>query len=486
MKNLKSSKAALVFKYFEEISKIPRGSKNEKEISDYLMKFAKGLGLDVTQDKALNIIIRKPASKGYENAPTVILQGHMDMVCEKNKGTEHDFEKDPIKLVIKDDDIYADGTTLGADNGIAVAYAMAVLADDTIEHPAIEVLITTDEETGMSGAQALSKDDIKGKVLLNLDSEEEGYLLVSCAGGIRAKSSIRLQKEPLNNEKLFNVVVKGLKGGHSGSEIHLGRGNANKIMGRTLNELASELDFNLVSINGGAKDNAIPREADAIIAIDRSKEEFLISKVKALSEIIKLELQETDSEVTLIVEEYTDKVSEKLTKDCTDKIVDLLYLYPNGISTMSASIEGLVESSNNIGVVSTGDKEVEFHSAVRSSVTTLKEDIVNRIGVLTKVVGGEFEVHAPYPAWEYNKESKIRELCKDVYKKMYGKDAVVYALHAGVECGLFEERLGKLDMISFGPDIRDAHTPQEHLSISSTERVWEYLLEVLKEINNKY
>lgn len=486
MKNLQSSKAALVFKYFEEISKVPRGSKNEKEISDYLVKFAKGLGLEVTQDKALNIIIKKPASKGYEKAPIVILQGHMDMVCEKNKGTEHDFEKDPIKLIVKDDDIYADGTTLGADNGIAVAYAMAILADDNIEHPALEVLLTTDEETGMTGAQELSKDEVKGKILLNLDSEEEGYLLVSCAGGIRAKSSIKIQTEPLKGEKLFNIVIKGLKGGHSGSEIHLGRGNANKLMGRALNELANELEFNLVSINGGAKDNAIPREADAVIAIDESKKEILRSKIKSISEVIKIELQETDAGVNLVVEEFSDNVNEKFTNKCTNKIVNLLYLYPNGVNTMSANIEGLVESSSNIGIVATNGKEVEFHSAVRSSVATLKGDLVNKIQVLTKVVGGEFEVHAPYPAWEYNKESKIRELCKDVYKKMYGKDVVVYALHAGVECGLFEERLGKLDMISFGPDIRDAHTPEEHLSISSTERVWEYLLEILKDIKNNY
>ncbi|MDS0528006.1 aminoacyl-histidine dipeptidase [Clostridium sp. SHJSY1] len=486
MKKLENSKAALVFKYFEEISKVPRGSKNEKKISDYLLNFAKELGLEVTQDEALNIIIKKPASKGYENAPIVILQGHMDMVCEKNKGTEHDFENDPIKLVVKDDYIYADGTTLGADNGIAVAYAMAILADDTIDHPAIEVLLTTDEETGMTGAQALSKESVEGKILINLDSEEEGYLLVSCAGGIRTKSAIKVETEPLNGEKLFNVVVKGLKGGHSGSDIHLGRGNANKLIGRTLNELSNDLEFNLVSINGGAKDNAIPREADAVIAIDESKKEAVIAKIEELNDLFKKELQGKDDVVKVVVEEFNEDIKEKFSKESTKKVVSLLYVYPNGVNTMSANIDGLVESSSNVGVVVTNGKEVEFHSAVRSSVKTLKDDQVSKIKVLTEAIGGEFEESAPYPAWEYNNESKIRELCKDVYKKMYGKDAVVYALHAGVECGLFEEKLGKLDMISFGPDIRDAHTPEEHLSISSTERVWEYLLEILKEINKNY
>ncbi len=486
MKNLENSKAYKVFKYFEEISNIPRGSKNEKEISDFLEDFGRKLKLEVIQDEALNIIIKKPATKGYENAPTVILQGHMDMVCEKNKGTEHDFTKDPIKLVVKGDDIYATGTTLGADNGIAVAYAMAILADDTVEHPALEVLLTSDEETGMTGAMNISKEHINGKILLNLDSEEEGYFLVSCAGGIRTTSYVDIERETLKEEKLFDIVVKGLKGGHSGSEIDKGRGNANKILGRALKQVSDEIDLKLVSITGGAKDNAIPREAEAIVAINVNDKVKMEEKLAKLNETLKVELASTDADVVIIVKESESDAKEMFTKECSKKTINLLYVYPNGINTMSGNIKDLVESSSNVGVVCMNNNAVEYHSAVRSSVTSLKEDLVEKIKTITEGLGGRFSSGEPYPAWEFNPESKIRELCKEVYKDMYNEDAIVYALHAGVECGLFEEKLGKLDMISFGPNIRDAHTPEEHVSISSTERVYEYLLELLKRINNNY
>lgn len=482
MKILQNIQPNGVFKYFEEISNIPRGSGNEKEISDYLVKFAKDLGLEVIQDEALNIIIKKPASKGYENAPIVILQGHMDMVCEKNNATVHDFIKDPIKLVVKGDDIYADGTTLGADNGIAVAYAMAILADDTIEHPPIEVLLTTDEETGMSGAMAVNKEHIDGKILINIDSEEEGYLLVSCAGGIRTKSTIQIEKEDIMDDKVYEISIRGLKGGHSGADINKWRGNANKLIGRVLKDLIEKIEYNLISINGGSKNNAIPREADAMIATKECNKESLIQEVEKWNKVLKKELEAQDPGVELKVVESENKLSKKFTKECTLKTINLLYIYPNGINTMSCNIEGLVESSTNIGILSTTDNEVVFDSAVRSSVPTLRTELEDKIKTITEVMGAKYESNAGYPGWEYNANSKIREVCKDVYKKMYGKDIIVYALHAGVECGLFEERLGNLDMISFGPNIRDAHTPEEHLSISSTKNVWEYLLEVLKSI----
>lgn len=486
MKNLQSSKAALVFKYFQEISDIPRGSGNEKEISNYLADFAKKLGLQVIQDKALNIIIKKPATKGYEEAPTVIIQGHMDMVCEKNIGTDHDFEKDPLKLEIKGDKIYAKGTTLGADDGIAVAYGMALLADDKIEHPPLEVLITTDEEAGMTGAMEVSKDDIKGEILINLDTEEEGFLLVSCAGGIRTSSSIKIEIESIYEEDIFHIQVRGLKGGHSGSDIHKGRGNANKLLGRVLKDILDNMNLNLVSISGGSKNNAIPREADAFITVEEKETEKLFEIVKKFNEIFKNELQNQDPGVHISIKDDKGIFKDKFTKKCTEKVINLLYLYPNGTNTMSANIDGLTESSTNLGVLGIKNNEVEFDSAVRSSVPSLNEDIVLRIKGITEIIGGNFATNAGYPAWEYKKDSKIRDLCIDVYKKNYGKTPQVYAIHAGVECGLFEKNLGRLDMISFGPDIMDAHTPEENLSISSTERVWEYLLQVLKNINNNY
>ena len=365
MKNLQNIKAKLVFDYFKEISSIPRGSGNEKQISDYLKGFAEKLNLEVIQDDALNIIIKKPASKGYENAPTVIIQGHMDMVCEKNNNKVHDFTKDGLELIVKDDYIYANETTLGADDGIAVAYAMAILADDSIKHPNLEILLTTDEETGMTGAMAVSKDNIKGKILLNIDTEDEGYLLVSCAGGIRTKSIIKLEKEPLkSNVSLFEISIKGLKGGHSGCDIEKERGNANKILGRVLKGISENLSFDLIEIGGGSKNNAIPRESHAIIATNevcKLKESILI-----FNEIMKNELKVSDSLVSVNVNEYNKepklKISDKRKKD----IINLLFLYPNGINSMSTNIDNLVESSTNLGIIKMTDDYIEFDSAVRN------------------------------------------------------------------------------------------------------------------------
>lgn len=482
MRNFSELKCASVFNNFKKISDIPRGSGNEKEISDYLVGFAKSLKLEVIQDKALNVIIKKPASVGYEDAPTVIIQGHMDMVCEKNGDTVHDFKKDPIELIVKEDYLYANGTTLGADNGIAVAYAMALLEDNTLQHPALEILLTTDEESGMTGAMAISKENIKGKILINIDNEDEGYLLVSCAGGIRTKSSIKFKKEELGAKSLFSINIKGLKGGHSGCDINKWRGNSNKIIGRVLKDLLKTIEFNLVSLNGGSKNNAIPREAEAIIAIDeRVKGEFNNLIVK-WNEIIRKELASQDSDVRITSQGVINNNYYVMGKNDTKSIINLLYLYPNGVNTMSTVIEGLTESSTNLGVVTTLEEEVEFDSAVRSSITTLKDEIVERIKTITETFGGNFEANAGYPAWEYKEESEIREICKDVYKRLTGEEMKVCAIHAGVECGLFQERLGDIDMISFGPNMHDVHTPDEHLSISSTNNVWEYLLEVLKSI----
>ena len=485
MKNLEKVTGKRLFYHFEEISKIPRGSGNEKEISDYLLNFGKNLGLESIQDDALNIIIKKPASKGYENAPTVIIQGHMDMVCEKNNDKIHDFTKDPIELVVEGDYIYADNTTLGGDDGIAVAYAMAILEDNTLEHPAIEVLITTDEETGMTGANAVQGKHLSGKIVLNLDSEEEGKLWVSCAGGIRTQSVLPIEWiDKKKNTKEFAIEVKGLKGGHSGAEIHLERGNANKLMGRLLREVSKVVPFNLVSLNGGAKDNAIPREAIAIISVDASKEEKLNEIEAKVYEKIKAEFWKKDPDLNILISKNKEKVDKVFSDETTNKAISLSYLYPNGINTMSAEIESLVESSTNLGVVVTKENIIEYHSAVRSSVFSLKEEIVERNRCLTEVLGATFTSSASYPEWPYKIDSKIREICKDVYSRMYDKEPEVVAIHAGLECGILKERLGDLDMISFGPDIFDIHTPNEHLSISSACRCYDYVLEVLKEIKN--
>lgn len=483
MKKIEDIIKERVFYHFLEISKIPRGSGNEKQISDYLLSFGRKLGLECVQDSALNIIIKKQASKGYEKAPTVIIQGHMDMVCEKNGDIIHDFTNDPIKLVVKDDYIYADNTTLGGDDGIALAYAMAILEDNTIAHPPIEVLITTDEETGMTGVNALKAEYLNGKIVLNLDSEEEGKLWVSCAGGIRTQSTLPInwinKKE---NTKEFVLEIKGLKGGHSGADIHLGKGNANKLMGRLLREISKEIDFNLVSLNGGAKDNAIPREAMAVISIDKCKENKLLEVKTKVCQTLGKEFGKKDPELKIPFSEYKEKIEKVFSDETTAKAVNLSYLYPNGVNTVSAEIEGLTESSTNLGVVITKENSIEYHSAVRSSVLSLKEELVERNKCLTEILGGTFTANAGYPEWPYKTDSKIREICKEVFSRMYGKEPEVVAIHAGLECGILKEKLGDLDMISFGPDIIDIHTPNEHMSISSVRRCYEYILEVLKEI----
>ncbi|MDB2137246.1 aminoacyl-histidine dipeptidase [Clostridium butyricum] len=484
MKKIENVKFDRIFYHFEQISKIPRGSGNEKAISDYLLDFGKSLGLECIQDAALNIIIKKPASIGYENAPAVIIQGHMDMVCEKNSDKEHDFEKDPINLVVKGDYIYADRTTLGADDGIAVAYAMTLLEDNTIEHPAIEVLLTTDEEAGMSGAMALQPHYINGKIVLNLDSEEEGKLLVSCAGGIRTKSILPIEWIDKKNDTIaYNIVIRGLKGGHSGMEIHLGRGNSNKLMGRLLKNIDKELDFNLVSLNGGSKNNAIPRESSSIITVSQKDERKLLDIKRRVCEELKNEFSKKDPNLRVHLLEVEESVDKVFSDDSTKKAVDLLYMYPNGVNTVSSDIQGLTESSTNLGVVTTLENSIEYDSTARSSVSSLKDEIVTRSKCITEILGGKLVTESSYPEWPYKTDSKIREVCKDVYERMYEKTPEIVAIHAGVECGLFKEKLGNdVDMISFGPDIIDIHTPNEHISISSVERCYEYLLEVLKEI----
>ena len=482
MKVLQNLEPKLVFDFFEKISDIPRGSGNEKAISDYLLKFGKELGLETIQDEALNIIIKKPASKGYEDAPTVIIQGHMDMVCEKNNGTDHDFEKDPLKLRIVDDYIYATDTTLGADNGIAVAYGMALLADNNIPHPALEILITTDEETGMSGAMAICKDNLDGKLLINLDNEEEGELLVSCAGGVRTNSAVKIEWQDKTNKNDVAINISGLKGGHSGMDIIKERGNSNKILGRILKALREEVEFNIVKINGGSKNNAIPREAEAIISVDASNVNKVTTIVNDLTAVFTNELKSQDPELKISVNKSTVNETKEFNKATTEKVINLLYLYPNGVNTRSTEIDGLVESSTNLGVLSTGEDYVEFDSAVRSSVPSLKKEIELRIKTITEILGAEFSSKSDYPGWEYDPNSKMREICQKVYKDMTGKEAKIVAIHAGVECGLFNEKLGNLDMISFGPNLYDVHTPQEHMSITSVKNTWDYLLKVLAEI----
>lgn len=471
-----------VMRYFELLTRIPRGSGNEREVSDYLVNFAKNLNLEVLQDAHNNIIIKKPASKGYENAPSVILQGHMDIVCVKEEGLKFDFEKDPIDIYVDGDYIKTRGTTLGGDNGIAVAMSMAILADDTLEHPAITALFTTAEETGMDGVIGLEKGLVKGDILINIDSEEEGTALASCAGGINSMINIRtIPKKLGNHDRAFKVSVDGLHGGHSGMEINKNRGNAIKLLGRVLEKLNNSIGMSIATIRGGEKMNAIAKLAEAVITINCNEEEVFKKIIKSCHDDFKTEHQTSDSgvRVSSTVEELPSNVFDKKT---TDKIISSIRLVHFGVNTMSNDIEGLVESSNNLGLIDTIDDEVIITNAIRSSVGSLKEELIARDKLIAKLCDASHSVTADYPEWQFKVESDIRDVMRETYKDMTASELKIDAIHAGLECGLLIEKVGDIDMISIGPNMHDVHTPMERVSISSTERVYNFLVEVLKRV----
>lgn len=474
---------AQVFRFFKDISKIPRCSGNEKAISDHLVDFAKQRNLEVEQDKALNVLIKKPAYPGYENAPTVIIQGHMDMVCDKNKATEHDFEKDPIEFVVKDDMLYANDTTLGADNGIAVAYALTLLDSKDIPHPPLRVLMTVEEEVGLNGAKALDPKFLEGDMLINIDSEEEGKLLASCAGGITAKQCLPIVWEQAKADMAcYRVSIGGLKGGHSGVEIDKARGNSNKLMGRVLDGLNVEMEFYIKEINGGLRMNAIPRETDAVLLVRPEDEGKLIAKIGEWEKTFKNELKVSDPDVFVAARKVDVDDLKVFSDETKKKVIGLLILIPDGIQSMSMDIKGLVESSTNLGVVKTLENEVIFESGIRSSIRSLKYKILNQNKAVADVMGVKLLTDGEYPEWEFNPNSKLRIVFKKVYNEMYGSEPEVIAVHGGLECGIFTEKNPNLDMVSFGPNMYDVHSPNEHISISSINRMWEYLLAVLKEI----
>ena len=472
-----------VLYHFEQISKIPRCSGNEKAISDYLVSFAHERNLEVEQDDTLNVLIKKPAYRGYEKAPTVIIQGHMDMVCDKNKSKEHNFETDPIELRVVGDMLYATDTTLGADNGIAVAYGLALLDSEDIPHPPLRVLLTTEEEIGLKGAAALDPKFLEGDMLINVDSEEEGNLFTSCAGGIKAIHSLKIEwEEPHKDYVVYQIEIKGLKGGHSGAEIDKGRGNSNKLLGRFLSDLYKVTKFHIGRINGGTKMNTIPREAEITLFIDSAHGKKLFDKIEEYNTIFQKELRVTDPEVILKAIKLERNDGRVFSKETTEKLINLLVIIPNGIQSMSGDIAGLVESSTNLGVVATTDSAIIFENAIRSNIKSMKYNILNQMKTIANIFNIGIEIDSDYPEWEYQADSKLREIFKKVYKDMYQKEPKISAIHAGLECGFFKEKNKNLDIVALGPNMYDIHTPDEHISISSLKRTWEYLLNVLKHI----
>lgn len=481
MKILSDLEPKSVFNYFEEICSIPHGSSNTKAISDYCVNFAKKHGLRYIQDNSDNVIIFKGGTPGYEQAAPVILQGHLDMVCEKESGSNIDFSKDGLTLQLNDNIITAKGTTLGADDGIAIAYALAILESDDIPHPPLEVIFTSDEETGMLGAAALDCSPLRSRIMLNLDSEEEGYLLVSCAGGVRVNASLPLKKEEASGI-VVDITVSGLIGGHSGVEIDKGRANASKLLGRTLYKLHNAFPFRIIAINGGLMDNAIPRDASAQILLpEHSDITGLNNMIRGLNEIYIREYQLTDAGIKVeVCSKNCISSAAVMSEETTSKVITALVSLPNGIQRMSSNIEDLVQTSLNLGILSSSDTEVRFSFAVRSSMETEKDELVERIKCLVETLGGTISCSGAYPAWEYREDSPLRELMINIYEEQYGSKPVVQALHAGVECGILSGKLPGLDCVSFGPDIKNAHTPKESLNAGSVLRTWKYLLEVLK------
>lgn len=475
MNNLSNLEPKEVFKWFFEINQIPRSSGKEKEISDFLVKFAKDRNLEVYQDEILNVIIKKPGTPGYENSETIILQGHMDMVCVKADGSDHNFDIDPIEMIVDGDILRANKTTLGGDDGIAVAYGLALLDSNDIPHPPLEVLITTNEETGMDGAMALTAEHLTGTRLLNLDTEEEGVFLVSCSGGSNIDMTFNIEKQPAK-DSAYEIVVSGLKGGHSGAEIHLQRGNAIKIATRFLSKVRSNIT--LAAIEGGIKHNAVPSYAKAIFTTkDFSSIE---SCLNSLIDDIKEEYRVEEPNLTIAInpssasETYTDKLS----KD----IIDFLMVLPDGVQYMSKDIDGLVQTSLNNAIISESDGKLVLVTSVRSASSSSLREILDTLAIICERFGADSKEYAAYPAWQYEADSKLRDIAVKAFNDIYGKDPEISSIHAGLECGLLKGILPNTDMLSFGPDIKDAHTPLEHMSISSVERVWDFTKKLLADL----
>ncbi len=468
-----------VFRFFEEICRIPHGSGNTKAISDYLVEFAKERNLRWYQDESDNVVIYKEATAGYEDAPVVILQGHSDMVAEKTSDSAHDFEKDGLQLLVDGDYVTAKDTTLGGDDGIAVAYMMAILDDDTLQHPALECVITSDEEIGLLGAGALDCSVLKGKYLLNLDSEEEGFLWVSCAGGLTGTTQLPVDYQEFEGE-VVELVIDGLTGGHSGAEIDKIRANANKLMGRFLMEISQQIPFSIVALEGGKKDNAITRQSIATIVMETENLDLLKEYAKVFEQNLRKEYAATDEGITVTVSSKGYDTVDALSMLSREKVIFFLVNVPFGVAKMSGEISGLVETSCNLGVLKLEQDALVAVNSVRSSVKSGKEDLSRRIMYLSEFLGGSYHIKGDYPAWEYKKESKLRDLMVDVFEKTFDKKPVVKAIHAGLECGLFYDKISGLDCVSFGPSMKDIHTTEERLSISSTERMWKYLVNILE------
>jgi dipeptidase D len=477
-------KPPLVWKYFAEIVQIPRCSKHEEKMTKYVLGTAKRLGLEAKADRLGNVVARKPASPGKERVPMVCLQGHLDMVCEKNKDKVHDFSKDPIELVRKGDVIMANGTTLGADNGVAVATNLAIMEDKSLVHGPLEFLFTVDEETGLTGAAGLEGDFLKSRTLLNLDSEEEGELYVGCSGGRDTTGTWTVAFDAAPAQAVAGLLaVTGLKGGHSGMEIHQGRGNAIKILGRAL-RLVDALGARVSSIQGGSKRNAIPREAEATVWIPAKQWDEAVAAITAFNKRARAELGKVDPDLKLSLTAIKDAKRGKVIKKAQQKkLLQAITALPHGVMKMSADIPGLVETSTNVAVIETGKKGISLATSQRSSVASEIDEMCDTVRTIFELGGAKVQQGDGYPGWKPNLGSPILRLAKRTYKELYGKEPAVKAIHAGLECGIIGERVPGMDMLSFGPTLQGVHSPDEKIFIDTVEKFWNYLLAILKNVS---
>lgn len=477
-----------IWNFFHQITQVPRPSKKEEKILAFIKKFAEDRNLPYKQDKAGNIVIKKAATPGYENRETVILQSHVDMVCEKNNDTVHDFDNDPIRTIIDGEWLRADGTTLGADNGIGVAAELAVLDDNTLEHGPIECLFTIDEETGLTGAMNLEPGFVDGRILLNLDSEDEGELFIGCAGGMGTMATFDYTQEAAPQDYFyFQAKVYGLKGGHSGGDIHVGLGNANKLITRYIHQVMKAIpETRLVSIAGGNLHNAIPREANVVLGVPMQYKEQVRVMLNSFESDIREELKAVDPKVACSMESVADAPAHCIDRDTQRRLILALYACPHGVMGMSHSIEGLVETSTNLASIKMLDgNKIYVETSQRSSSESLKADVGYTVQSVFTMAGAEVSERDGYPGWAPNTDSPILKVARETYVNLFGKEPLVKAIHAGLECGLFLSKYPYLDMVSFGPTMRDVHSPDEKMEIATVPMFWKHLVEILKNIPSR-
>jgi len=470
-----------VWKHFAKILTIPHCSGNEKAIGDYVISVAEGLGLPWKRDKVGNVVVSKPAASGREGAVGAILQGHLDMVCEKNSGTEHDFKKDPIRAAIKGEWVHAEGTTLGADNGIGLAAALAVMEDKTLVHGPMEFLFTVDEETGLTGANKIPKGFLAGKMLLNLDSEDEGTFTIGCAGGADSTLVLPLERKKAASRNLYRLHLQGFRGGHSGIDINEGRGNAIKLLARMLGQ-ARATGFELVGLDGGSKHNAIPREAFAVLSCPPAKARAMKAALQKAFDKISVEYKAVEPEARFTLEPVEGR-EPALLKDSGHRLIDLLLAIPHGVVAMHPEIAGLVETSTNLAIVKTGKKELEVLCSTRSSVASALEATRDVLKAVCALAGARADLRDGYPGWMPDLASPLLKKLKEVYERAFAKQAEIVAVHAGLECGIIGEKFPGMDMISFGPTIKNPHSPEERVHVGSVEKFWAFLTAALDELS---